>query len=42
MTNIGGKKYRLIASIWYPGQQIYIKMVLTHPEYSKDKWKRRL
>lgn len=40
--NIGGNKYRLITSIWYPGQQIYIKTVLTHPEYSKDKWKKRM
>lgn len=40
--NIGGNKFRLITSIWYPGQQIYIKMVLTHSEYGKDKWKKRL
>ncbi|NLE58958.1 MAG: type II toxin-antitoxin system HigB family toxin [Planctomycetes bacterium] len=40
--NIGGNKFRLITSIWYRGQQIYIKMVLTHPEYSKDKWKKQL
>lgn len=40
--NIGGNKYRLITSIWYPGQQIYIKKVLTHPEYSKDRWKKRM
>ena len=40
--NIGGNKFRLITSIWCRGQQIYIKMVLTHPEYSKEKWKKRL
>ena len=40
--NIGGNKYRLIANIWYKGQQVYIKMVLTHAEYSKDKWKKQL
>jgi len=40
--NIGGNKYRLITNIWYEGQQVYIKMVLTHAEYSKNKWKKQL
>ncbi len=40
--NIGGNKYRLITSIWYGGRQIYIKRVLTHAEYSKDRWKKQL
>ena len=40
--NIGGNKYRLITSIWYGGQQVYIKRVLTHAEYSKDRWKKQL
>ena len=38
--NIGGGKYRLITSIWYGGGQVYIKTVLTHAEYSKDRWKK--
>jgi len=37
--NIKGNKYRLIASIDYEGQLIYIKYVLTHAEYDEDKWK---
>ncbi len=37
--NIKGNKYRLIVSIDYPGQLIYIKYVLTHAEYDKEKWK---
>jgi mRNA interferase HigB len=37
--NIKGNKYRLIASINYEKQIIYIKYVLTHAEYDKDKWK---
>ena len=37
--NIKGNKYRLIASIDYEGQLIYIKYVLTHAEYDKEKWK---
>lgn len=40
--NTGGNKYRLVTSIWYGGQQIYIKLVLTHAEYDKNKWKRLL
>lgn len=37
--NIKGNKYRLIASINYEKQVIYIKYVLTHAEYDKDYWK---
>ena len=37
--NIKGNKYRLISSINYERQVIYIKYVLTHAEYDKDNWK---
>jgi mRNA interferase HigB len=37
--NIKGNKYRLIVSIDYEGQLIYIKYILTHAEYDKDNWK---
>ncbi|MEA5617022.1 type II toxin-antitoxin system HigB family toxin [Cronbergia sp. UHCC 0137] len=37
--NIKGNKYRLIVSIDYEKQVIYIKYVLTHAEYDKDYWK---
>lgn len=37
--NIKGNRYRLIASINYVRQIIYIKYVLTHAEYDKDDWK---
>jgi mRNA interferase HigB len=37
--NIRGNRYRLIASINYVQQVIYIKYVLTHAEYDKDGWK---
>jgi mRNA interferase HigB len=37
--NIKGNKYRLIASIDYERQLIFIKYVLTHAEYDKEKWK---
>ncbi|MDZ7262105.1 MAG: type II toxin-antitoxin system HigB family toxin [candidate division KSB1 bacterium] len=37
--NIGGKKYRLIASIHFNRQKVYIRHVLTHEEYNRGTWK---
>jgi mRNA interferase HigB len=37
--NIKGNKYRLIVSIDYERQVIYIKYVLTHAEYDSGRWK---
>jgi mRNA interferase HigB len=37
--NIGGNKVRLIAAIHYNTQCLYIRHVLTHTEYDKEKWK---
>ena len=37
--NIGGNKARLIAAIHYNAQRIFIRHVLTHCEYDKNKWK---
>lgn len=37
--NVRGNKYRLITKIDFQRQTIYIKFVLTHSEYNKDKWK---
>jgi mRNA interferase HigB len=38
--NIGGNKYRLIASIHYNTARVYVRHVLTHAEYDAGKWKR--
>jgi|SRR6476469_6068467 len=37
--NIKGNNYRLIVSIDYESKLIYIKYILTHAEYDKEKWK---
>lgn len=37
--NIGGNKYRLITKINFKAKIIYIRSILTHKEYDKDKWK---
>ena len=37
--NIGGNKARLIAAIHYNTQKLFIRDVLTHKEYDKNKWK---
>ena len=39
--NIGGNKFRLIASIHYNRHKVYIRNVLTHAEYDHNDWKRR-
>ena len=37
--NIAGNKYRLITAIHYNRQLVFTLMVLTHAEYSKERWK---
>lgn len=37
--NIGGNKYRLIASVAFSIQALWIKAVLTHREYDRGDWK---
>jgi mRNA interferase HigB len=38
--NIGGNKYRLIAAIHFNRRKLYIRHVLTHTEYDKERWKK--
>ncbi len=37
--NIGGNKYRLVASIAFQPGLMWVKAVLTHGEYDKGAWK---
>lgn len=37
--NIGGNKYRLIASVHFNRQKVYVRYVLTHAEYNRGDWK---
>ena len=38
--NISGNKYRLACRIDYAAETIRITSVMTHAQYSKDKWKK--
>jgi mRNA interferase HigB len=38
--NIKGNKYRLVTEMNYRSQRVYIRHVLTHAEYDREKWKR--
>jgi len=38
--NIGGNKYRLIASVHFNRGKVYVRHVLTHEEYDRGEWKR--
>jgi len=37
--NIGGNKYRLIASVHFNRRKVYIRHILTHREYDRGGWK---
>jgi len=38
--DIGGNKYRLITAIHFDRKKVYIRDILTHKEYDKNKWRR--
>jgi mRNA interferase HigB len=40
--NVGGNKYRLVTAINYNRQIVYTLRIMTHAEYSRDRWKEQL
>ncbi len=40
--NIAGNHHRLIAAVHYDTEKIFILEILTHAEYSKNRWKKSL
>ncbi len=38
--NISGNKYRLITAIHFNRKKVYIRAILTYPEYDKGQWKK--
>ena len=38
--NIGGHRLRLIASVRYRVQRVYLLEILSHREYDKERWKK--
>jgi len=39
--DVCGNRYRLIADVVYPIHTITVLEIMTHSEYSKNRWKRR-
>uniref|UniRef100_Q01YH2 Type II toxin-antitoxin system HigB family toxin n=1 Tax=Solibacter usitatus (strain Ellin6076) TaxID=234267 RepID=Q01YH2_SOLUE len=37
--NVAGNKYRLVAVIKYRWKVIYLRYILSHAEYTKERWK---
>ena len=37
--NIGGNKYRLVTFIDYTYGKVFIRSIMTHADYDKEKWK---
>lgn len=37
--NVRGNHFRLIAKVQYRIQRVYVKHVLTHAEYDRERWK---
>jgi mRNA interferase HigB len=38
--NVGGNKYRIIASIHFNRRKVYVRHVLTHVDYDQGNWKK--
>ena len=41
VIDVGGNKYRMIADVNYMTQTVNVLELMTHSEYSRDRWKQR-
>lgn len=37
--DIAGNRYRLVAAVHYNRRRVYVRHVLTHAEYERQRWK---
>lgn len=37
--NISGNRYRLVVKVRYRSHGVFVRFVMTHSEYDKEKWK---
>lgn len=37
--NVGGNNYRIIGMVEYEKHLVFIRAIMTHKEYDKEKWK---
>ncbi len=37
--NVGGNRYRIVAAVHFNSRRVYIRHVLSHREYDREKWK---
>ena len=42
VLNVGGNNWRLAVAIHYDRQKVFVLKVMTHAEYSREKWKQTL
>jgi mRNA interferase HigB len=42
VLNVGGNNWRVVAAFHYNTQMVFILKIMTHAEYSKEKWKQTL
>ena len=40
--DVGGNDYRVVARVLFGFGRVYVRSVMTHAEYSKDRWKEAL
>ncbi len=39
--DVGGNRYRIAAAVHYDKQRIYVRAVMTHAEYDRNRWRKK-